>query len=433
MLSVTGWPKWKSPLGHHRPSFASLKVLFGTAPAGQYLVVVMTNWRLSAVEVLVVLIAASAFATASSVAADSPDGVARALDRIRAHDFHPLDADRFTIDRVLNQQGIADLDNTDWKVRLLAVRDLVRAGEDAVPRIAQGLSDPNVQVRYVCAVALGVLKAAAASDDLERVVREDADALARSQAVVALGQIESADSLDLLREHLEKDPSRDVRHQCELAIDQIQKKMGATDELRAAFRMLDPATFETVRIGTPAPDFTLPDTAGQAWRLGHFKGKNWVVLVWVFADWCPVCHGEFRELIEMRAEFEQVGVKVVTIEAHDRYRARVMVGRELDPKYWFAKTSFKETYTRRIWWPHLLDRAGTIGAIYGVDPMAFSVHAEYINRPATIIIDPVGNVRFAYHGTYWGDRPSIKQTLDMIRAERFDFEHPQRLQAALPK
>ena len=278
-----------------------------------------------------------------------------------------------------------------------------------------------------------MLKAAAASDGLERVVREDADALARSQAVMALGQIESAGSLDLLREHLEKDPSRDVRHQCELAIDQIQKKMGATDELRAAFRTLDPATFETVRAGAPAPDFTLPDTAGQAWRLGDFRGKNWVVLVWVFADWCPVCHGEFRELIEMRAEFERVGVKVVTIEAHDLYRARVMVGRELDPKYWFAKTSFKETYTRQIWWPHLLDRAGTVGAIYGVDPMTFSVHAEYINRPATIIVDPAGNVRFAYHGTFWGDRPSIKETLEMIRAERFDFEHPQRRQAALPK
>ena len=393
----------------------------------------MTNWKLSAVELSVVLVACSALGTPTSVAADSPDGVARALARVRAHDFHPLDAKRFTIDLALKQHGIADLDDTDWKVRLLAVRDLVRAGKEAAPRIAQGLSDPNVQVRYVCAAALGVLKAATASDDLERVVREDADALARSQAVVALGQIESAGSLDLLREYLEKDPSRDVRHQCELAIDQIQKKLGSTDELRAAFRALDPATFETVRSGAPAPDFTLPDTAGQAWRLGHFKGKNWVVLIWIFADWCPVCHGEFRELIEMRAEFEHVGVKVVTIEAHDRFRARVMVGRELDPMYWFAKTSFQEAYTRKIWWPHLLDRAGAIGATYGVDPMAFSVHAEYINRPATIIVDPAGNVRFAYHGTYWGDRPSIEQTLEMIRAERFDFEHPKRRRAEPPK
>ena len=393
----------------------------------------MTNGKLLAVEFLVGLLASGAFFTPTCVAADSADGVARALARVRAHDFHPLDARRFTIDRALKEHGIADLDDTDWKVRLLAVRDLVRSGKDAATSIAQGLSDPNLHVRYICAAALGVLKAANASDDLERVVREDAEALARSQAVVALGHIEPAGSLDLLRECLEKDPSRDVRHQCVLSIDQIEKRMGATDELRAAFHALDPAKFESVRAGAPAPDFTLPDTAGQAWRLGDFKGKNWVVLVWIFADWCPVCHGEFRELIEMRTEFEEAGVKVVTIEAHDRYRGRVMVGRELDPKYWFAKTSFQEAYTRKIWWPHLLDRAGAIGASYGVDPMAFSVHAEYINRPATIIVDPAGKVRFAYYGTYWGDRPSIKQTLEMIRAERFDFQHPKRRQAALPK
>ena len=85
------------------------------------------------------------------------------------------------------------------------------------------------------------------------------------------------------------------------------------------------------------------------------------------------------------------------------------------------------------WGGDLDPRAGSIGAIYGVDPMAFSVHAEYINRPATVIVDPAGKVRFAYYGTYWGDRPSIKQTLEMVRAERFDFKHPKRRMAAPPK
>ena len=53
--------------------------------------------------------------------------------------------------------------------------------------------------------------------------------------------------------------------------------------------------------------------------------------------------------------------------------------------------------TNEIWWPHLLDRA--VGAQYGVDPLAFAVHAEYINRPSTVIVDPEGIVRFAYYGT----------------------------------
>jgi len=68
---------------------------------------------------------------------------------------------------------------------------------------------------------------------------------------------------------------------------------------------------------------------------------------------------------------------------------------------------------------------------YGVDPMAYAVHAEYINRPASIIIGPDGRVRFAYYGTYWGDRPSIEQLLEMIREQTFDFEHPKRLKPTL--
>ena len=81
---------------------------------------------------------------------------------------------------------------------------------------------------------------------------------------------------------------------------------------------------------------------------------------------------------------------------------------------------------RDIWWPHLVDAAFKAGAMYGVSPMEFVVHNEWINRPATVIIDKEGIVRLAYYGTYWGDRPTIEQTLEMVKSGRFEFEHPER-------
>ena len=132
------------------------------------------------------------------------------------------------------------------------------------------------------------------------------------------------------------------------------------------------------------------------------------MLVWIFADWCPVCHREFHDLIEMEDQFREADVQVFTIECHDLYRCKAMVdGREL-------------------WWPHLVDTAGTVGVRYGVDPMEFIVHDEWINRPSTIIVDTEGIVRFAYYGTYWGDRPTIEESLEMIKKNSYSFRHPQR-------
>ena len=348
------------------------------------------------------------------------------LDRVRSHEFHPVD-EGFTSDRTLGEHGIADLADDDWRVRLLAIRDLVRAGIDAADEIAAGLADDDVQVRYVCATALGALRAASTVDELEAVAREDPDSLARSQAVVALGQIGDDGSLDLLRALHEDDPSRDVRHQAELATDRIEKGMTATDELRRAYEQLDLSSPVRPEAGNPAPTFSMPDTEGGTWSLAELRGgDDWLVLIWVFADWCPVCHTEFDELIELREAFAEAGVAVATVECHDVYRGRVMTGREIDPEYWFAEESFKEQYAERIWWPHLLDRAGVVGVRYGVDPMAYAVHAEYINRPATIVVDGDDTVRFAYYGTYWGDRPSVEETLEMIRTGEFDFRHPDR-------
>ncbi|MDT8408366.1 MAG: redoxin domain-containing protein [Wenzhouxiangellaceae bacterium] len=355
--------------------------------------------------------------------------VARVFETVSEHDFNPVGPDSFTIDRVLKTHGIADLDDTDWRLRLLAVRDLVRTGPASIDAVITGLAHEDVQVRYVAATALGIIGSELAADALERTAADDADALVRSAAAIALGQVGCADSLDLLRRIRAEDSSDDVRHQAELSVDQVEKSMRSTDALREAFRKLDPDTFGRVAAGETAPDFELADTDGQAWRLQQaLDGKHWVVLVWVFADWCPVCHGEFNELIELRHDFAESKVRLATLEAHDSYRGRVMVGKELDPEYWFAEQSFQDAYTAKIWWPHLLDRAGAVGARYGIDPMAFAVHAEYINRPATFIIDPQGTVRLAYFGTYWGDRPGMKEVLEMIRSGDFEYTHPDRLE-----
>jgi hypothetical protein len=104
-----------------------------------------------------------------------------------------------------------------------------------------------------------------------------------------------------------------------------------------------------------------------------------------------------------------------------------MTGDELLAVHEGARKAPSANYPGSIWWSHLSDPAGKIAATYGASPLAFAVHSEYINRPSTVIIDKGGTVQFAYYGTFWGDRPSIHKTLELIQNKSFDFQHPRRL------
>ncbi len=60
-----------------------------------------------------------------------------------------------------------------------------------------------------------------------------------------------------------------------------------------------------VKIGEPAPDFTLPAVSGEKITLSQFRGKKNVVLSFVPAAWTPVCSDQWpgynivKELFDM--------------------------------------------------------------------------------------------------------------------------------------
>ncbi len=143
--------------------------------------------------------ATTGFPGSAAFAAPSPEKKVRAamvFARVEGHAFHPLNQEQtFTHDRNLALPGIADLDDTDWRVRLLAVRDLVRLGIEEAEAITEGLSHPNPHVRQTCAMALGILRAESTRKHLETLARKDPIAMVRSQAVTALGQMEATASL----------------------------------------------------------------------------------------------------------------------------------------------------------------------------------------------------------------------------------------------
>ncbi len=346
------------------------------------------------------------------------------LNRAREHDFE------------INSgyKGVGDLDDDAWRVRTLAIRDLVRLGSDAASDLIAGMHDENRHVRHITVTAIGILGIKEAADDLMKLLTDDSDPIVRGQAAQALGQIGCKRALSTLEVVSEKDESMHVKHRAVLAVGRLKEGAVSGPGDIATWAGIDEKNFRMAKVGQAAPDFELKDTSGKPWRLSDFRNRKTVVLVWIFADWCPVCHYEFHELMEMENQFKEEDIQVFTVECHDLYRCRVMgEGHEITStflKEWGPKSlsDLGESVLSRkkLWWPHLVDAAGAVGVVYGVDPMEFTVHDEWINRPSTVIIDPDGIVRFAYFGTYWDDRPTIEETIEMIETNTYVFRHPER-------
>jgi len=72
---------------------------------------------------------------------------------------------------------------------------------------------------------------------------------------------------------------------------------------------------QMMKLGTPAPDFTLPDTDGGAVRKADFAGKP--LLVIFMCNHCPFVKHLADKLAEKAAGYQDKGVAVVGINAND--------------------------------------------------------------------------------------------------------------------
>ena len=132
-----------------------------------------------------------------------------------------------------------------------------------------------------------------------------------------------------------------------------------------------------IRVGDPAPDFTLPgtdntDEGRREYTLTEFKGTP-VVLVFYPGDNTPVCTTQLRSYTANWAEFEGVGATVwaispQSVESHEDFSCK---------QGGFA-------------FPLLADTDKKVGEAYGIlGPLGFY-------RRSVFVVDGEGMVRYAH-------------------------------------
>lgn len=136
--------------------------------------------------------------------------------------------------------------------------------------------------------------------------------------------------------------------------------------------LISSAVIANLSVGAKAPNFTLPTLDGKSFTLQNsFKQPAKVVVLDIWATWCPPCRAEIPFIIELNKKYKDKGLLVVGVSL-DQSKSDVSA---------FVKKQ-KIDYT------------------ICSDPNAATVGDKYQVKgiPATYIIDKKGVIRFVHSG-----------------------------------
>ncbi len=131
----------------------------------------------------------------------------------------------------------------------------------------------------------------------------------------------------------------------------------------------------------PAPDFTLVDLAGSPVQLSALRGQ--VVLINVWATWCPPCRAEMPMIQAAYDQYRERGFSVLAINLREDPRtvaAYMQQGGLTFPALLDSDGVVSNTYQARVLpSSFFVDKAGVVRAVYR-GPLARSVIAGTVEQ-----------------------------------------------------
>lgn len=126
-------------------------------------------------------------------------------------------------------------------------------------------------------------------------------------------------------------------------------------------------------LGQPAPDFTLPSSAGDPVTLSSYRGQQHVVLVFYPLDFSPVCSMQLPEYSGRQDDFAEAGAVILGVNRDSVYAH----------KAWAAEYGIEV--------PLLADMNLHVARQYGV-----AIDERGISGRAVFLIERQGVVRFEH-------------------------------------
>ena len=138
-------------------------------------------------------------------------------------------------------------------------------------------------------------------------------------------------------------------------------------------------------LGTPAPDFSLPDPAGKLHGLGDFAGARALVVAFI-CNHCPYVKHMIDGLVQFARDYSAQGLSVVAINPNDASRYPD------DSPANMAQLAAQKGFG----FPYLYDASQAVAKAY-----------EAVCTPDLYLFDQ--SRRLAYRGQFDGSRPASRQ------------------------
>lgn len=164
-----------------------------------------------------------------------------------------------------------------------------------------------------------------------------------------------------------------------------------------------PRTFEPLRIGDLAPNFSARTTRGLV-RLSDFHGR-WLVFFTHPADFTPVCTSEFVALAQMADRFEALDCALLGLSVDSLYSHLAWI------------RAINDRFGVEVGFPVIEDPTLEIAKAYGM-VAADAVDASSVRT--TMFIDPTGHLRAATNYPLEVGRsvPEILRVLEALQRVR---------------
>ena len=176
---------------------------------------------------------------------------------------------------------IRETGEAGWKVRAETLKQLVAGGEASIPALEKALTSENTPTRILAAQAIGYLAPSASIQKLTKIVETDSDPAVRLYAVDAIGMSGRGSKVDW--DSLSKnEKNRDVLMHINYA--KSRGAAGVEKTVTSSLAEMPAEKIDSAKVGEPAPEFTLSAVDGTKFSLSQFKGKQPVVLVFIYGD-----------------------------------------------------------------------------------------------------------------------------------------------------